>query len=90
MLLLLLAGVYSFRQKRRAERATERSNPFGKTTLVLFSRSQATFYNYTMRADFSLLNEWFFISKCSALGFECHKWESASVKGGKMVLLGRD
>ncbi|EXB36891.1 putative leucine-rich repeat receptor-like protein kinase [Morus notabilis] len=28
VLLLLLAGVYSFRQRRRAERATEKSNPF--------------------------------------------------------------
>ena len=31
VLLLLIAGVYAFCQKRRAERATEKSNPFGKT-----------------------------------------------------------
>jgi amino acid transporter len=29
LLLLVLAGVYSLRQKRRAERASEKLNPFG-------------------------------------------------------------
>ena len=30
LLLLLFAGVYAFRQKKRAEKATDHSNPFGK------------------------------------------------------------
>lgn len=31
VLLLLLAGIYAFHQKKRAKRATQLSNPFGKT-----------------------------------------------------------
>ena len=31
VLLLVLAGVYAICQKRRAEKAAEQSNPFGKT-----------------------------------------------------------
>jgi cbb3-type cytochrome oxidase subunit 3 len=34
VLLLLLAGVYAFRQKRRAERASEKLNPFGKISMM--------------------------------------------------------
>jgi uncharacterized protein (DUF2062 family) len=34
LLLLLLAGVYAFRQKRRAERASDQLNPFGKITMM--------------------------------------------------------
>lgn len=30
VLLLILAGVYAYRQKRRAERADKKNNPFGK------------------------------------------------------------
>lgn len=30
LLLLILAGLYAYRQKRRAERADKQNNPFGK------------------------------------------------------------
>lgn len=45
LLLLLLAGVYAFRQKKRAETATKQSDPFGMfetqyalSSLVLYTR----------------------------------------------------
>jgi hypothetical protein len=34
LLLSLLAGVYALRQKRRAERASEQLNPFGKKFMI--------------------------------------------------------
>lgn len=36
LLLLVVVGVYAFRQKRIAERATQQSNPFGKTTMYIY------------------------------------------------------
>jgi hypothetical protein len=33
--LLVLAGVYAFHQKKRAERAIEQNNPFGKIGIIL-------------------------------------------------------
>jgi cbb3-type cytochrome oxidase subunit 3 len=35
LLLLVLAGVHAFRQKKRAERAIELNNPFGKMDTIL-------------------------------------------------------
>jgi hypothetical protein len=35
LLLLVLAGVYAFHQKKRAKRATEQNNPFGKIGIIL-------------------------------------------------------
>lgn len=35
LLLVLFAGLYAFRQKRRAEKATELSHPFGKAPCFL-------------------------------------------------------
>jgi uncharacterized integral membrane protein len=34
LLLVLVAGVYAFRQKRRAERASDQLNPFGKIIIM--------------------------------------------------------
>jgi cbb3-type cytochrome oxidase subunit 3 len=34
LLLLVLAGVYALRQKRRAERASEKLNPFGNKFMI--------------------------------------------------------
>jgi len=34
LLLLALAGIYALRQKKRAQRATDQMNPFGKRKMV--------------------------------------------------------
>ena len=41
VLVLILVGIYAIRQKRRAKRATDQNNPFGKT-YPLFSSSLVT------------------------------------------------
>lgn len=39
VLLIILAGIYALRQRKKAKRAVEKSNPFGKIRLLTWKKA---------------------------------------------------
>ena len=57
VLILLLVGVYAIRQKRKAKRATDQNNPFGKMKLsIQFNTIDVTSYHIDIILVFYCIN----------------------------------
>lgn len=68
MLLLTVVGVYALMQKKRAKKATDQNNPFGKK-------------RFSVTKDSSLTNSFSFI--CSHVGCECEHYRCSAPNGSK-------